>query len=64
LPSRCEDRIYDILSDEPTTHGETAGRIGLNCKTARGVLTRLAPTGRDARCKASGRIHIFWRGRD
>jgi hypothetical protein len=58
LPGRCEDRIYDILSD---THGETAWRLDLNCKSARGVLTRLAPTGRDTRCKASDRIHIFWR---
>jgi hypothetical protein len=53
LPGRCGDRIYDVLSDEPVTHGETA----------RGVLTRLAPTGRDVRCKASGRIHMFWRER-
>jgi hypothetical protein len=58
LPSRCEDRIYEVLSD---THGETAGRLGLNCKTAKDVLVHLASTGRDVRCKASGRIHMFWR---
>jgi predicted ArsR family transcriptional regulator len=63
LLGRCEDRIYEILSDEPVTLGETAWRLGLNCKSARGVFTRLAPRGRDACCKASGRIHVFWRGR-
>jgi ribosomal protein S25 len=64
LPGRCEDRIYDILPSEPVTPGEIAGRIGVNCKTAEDVLVHLAPTGRDARYKASGRIHIFWRERD
>jgi hypothetical protein len=63
LPGRCEDRIYDVLSDEPVMLGETAWRLGLNCKSARGVFTRLAATGRDVRCKASGRIHVLWRGR-
>jgi len=58
LPGRCEDRIYEVLSD---THGETAWRLGLNCKSARGGPTRLATTGRDARCKVSGGIHVFWR---
>jgi predicted ArsR family transcriptional regulator len=53
--------IYGMLSVEPIALGEIAKKIGLNYKTARGVLTRLAPTGRDARCKASGRIHMFWR---
>jgi predicted ArsR family transcriptional regulator len=53
--------IYGMLSVEPIALGEIAKKIGLNCKTARGVLTCLAATGRDVRCKASGRIHVFWR---
>jgi ribosomal protein S25 len=62
LPGRCEDRIYDILSGKLITPGEITGRLGLNYKTARDVLMRLAPTGRDVRCKASGRMHMFWGG--
>ena len=63
MPGRYEGRIYDILSDEPVMLGEIAKRLGVNYKTVRDALMHLAPTGRDVRCKASGRIHVFWRER-
>jgi predicted ArsR family transcriptional regulator len=61
LPSRYEDRIYEMLSDEPVTPGEVAKKLGINFKTAKDALMRLAITSKDVRYKASGRIHIFWR---
>jgi predicted ArsR family transcriptional regulator len=61
LPSRYEDRIYEMLSDEPVTPNEVAKKLGVNFKTAKDVLMHLAVTRKDVHYKASGRIHIFWR---
>ena len=61
MPSRYEDRIYEILSSEPVTPGEVARRLGVNYKAAGDVLMHLALTRKDVRYKASRRINIFWR---
>ena len=63
MPSRYEDKIYEMLSDEPVTPNEVAKKLGVNFKTAKDVLMHLAVTRKDVRYKASGRIHIFWRKR-
>ena len=62
--SRYEGGIYEVLSDEPVTLGEVVKVLGVNYRTARDVLMHLALMRRDVRCKASGRIHVFWRERD
>jgi len=61
MPSRYEEAIYNMLSDEPVTPSEVAKKLGINYKTAKDALTRLALTRKDASYKNSGRIHIFWR---
>jgi len=51
LTSRYEQAVYSMLFDEPATPREVAKKLGVNFKTAK-----------DVHYKASGRIHIFWRG--
>jgi Mn-dependent DtxR family transcriptional regulator len=63
LPSRYEEAIYRMLSGEPVTPNEVAKRLGINFRTAKDALMRLAITRRDVRYKNSGRIHLFWRER-
>jgi len=63
LPGNYEDKIYEMLSKEPLTPSEVAKRLGIDFKTAKDALTRLALTKKDVRYKAAGRIHIFWRER-
>jgi predicted ArsR family transcriptional regulator len=50
-----------MLSDEPVTPNEVAKKLGINYKTAKDALMRLAITKKDVRYRNSGRIHIFWR---
>ena len=61
MPSRFEEAVYGLLSEEPMTPSEVAERLGINYKTVKDVLLRLAATRRDVRYRNSGRIHIFWR---
>jgi Mn-dependent DtxR family transcriptional regulator len=61
LPSKYEQAIYDMLSSEPVTPSEVAKKLGINYKTAKDALMRLAITRKDVRYRNSGRIHIFWR---
>jgi Mn-dependent DtxR family transcriptional regulator len=63
LPSNYEEEIYDMLSKEPLTPSEVAKRLGIDFRTAKDALMRLALTKKDVRYKAVGRIHIFWRER-
>ncbi|MEM2841630.1 MAG: hypothetical protein QXN62_08750 [Candidatus Bathyarchaeia archaeon] len=63
MPSRFEEAVYNLLSEEPMTPGEVAKRLGINYKTAKDALLRLAATRRDVRYRNSGRIHLFWRVR-
>ncbi|MEM2126612.1 MAG: hypothetical protein QXH67_00105 [Candidatus Bathyarchaeia archaeon] len=63
LPSRFEETVYNLLSEEPMTPSEVAKRLGINYKTAKDALLRLAATRRDVRYRNSGRIHLFWRVR-
>jgi Mn-dependent DtxR family transcriptional regulator len=61
LLSKYEQAIYDMLSSEPVTPNEVAKKLGINYKTAKDALMRLAITKKDVHYKNSGRIHIFWR---
>lgn len=61
MPSRYEETIYRMLSNEPVTPNEIAKKLGINFKTAKDALMRLAVTREDVRYKSSGRIHLFWR---
>lgn len=61
LPSRFEEAVYGLLSEEPMTPSEVAERLGINYKTAKDALLHLAATRRDVRYRNSERIHIFWR---
>jgi len=61
MPSRYEEAIYNMLSDEPVTPKEVAEKLRINYKTAKDALMRLAVTRKDVRYKNSGRIHIFWK---
>ena len=63
MPSNYEEEIYDMLSKEPLTPSEVAKRLGIDFRTAKDVLMRLALTKEDVRYKTAGRIHIFWRDR-
>jgi Mn-dependent DtxR family transcriptional regulator len=63
LPSSYEEEIYEMLSKEPLTPSEVAKRLGIDFRTAKDALMRLALTKKDVRYKAAGRIHIFWRER-
>jgi Mn-dependent DtxR family transcriptional regulator len=63
LPSNYEEEIYDMLSKEPLTPSEVAKKLGIDFRTAKDALMRLALTKKDVRHKAVGRIHIFWRER-
>jgi len=44
LPSRCEETIYSMLSDESVTPNEIAKRLGVTHKTAKDALMHLAVT--------------------
>jgi predicted ArsR family transcriptional regulator len=61
LPSKYEETIYGMLSDEPVTPNEIANRLGINFKTAKDALMDLVVTRKDIRYKNSGRIRIFWK---
>jgi predicted ArsR family transcriptional regulator len=63
LPSSYEDEVYEVLSKEPLMLSEVAKRLGIDFRTAKDSLMRLALTKKDVRYKAAGRIRIFWRGR-
>jgi Mn-dependent DtxR family transcriptional regulator len=63
LPSSYEEEIYEMLSEEPLTPSEVAKRLGIDFRTAKDALMRLALTKKDVRYKAAGRIHVFWRER-
>jgi len=61
MPSRFEESIYSLLSDEPVTPNEIAVKLGISHKTAQRVLMHLALTKDDIKYKNSGRIHLFWK---
>ena len=61
MASKYEERIYQMLSDEPVTPNEVAKKVEVTHKTAQRVLMHLALTKDDVRYKNSGRIHLFWR---
>lgn len=63
MPSRYEETIYNMLSDEPATPNEIAKKLGINYKTAKDALMHLTVTRKDVRYKNSGRIHMFWKGK-
>jgi hypothetical protein len=63
LPGNYEEEVYNMLSKEPLIPSEVAKRLGIDFRTAKDVLMRLALTNKDVRYKAAGRIHIFWRER-
>jgi hypothetical protein len=50
-----------MLSKEPLTPSEVAKKLGIDFRTAKDALMRLALTKKDVRYKTAGRIHIFWR---
>jgi len=61
LPSKYEETIYGILSNEPVTPNEIAKKLEISHKTAKDVLMHLTITRDDVKYKNSGRIHLFWR---
>jgi len=63
LPGNYEEEVYEMLSKEPLTPSEVAKRLGIDFRTAKDALMRLALTKKDVRYKASGRVHVFWRER-
>lgn len=63
MPSNYEEEIYDMLSKEPLTPSEVAKKLGIDFRTAKDALMRLALTKEDVHYKAVGRIYIFWRER-
>ena len=63
MPSNYEEEIYEMLSKEPLVPSEVAKRLGIDFRTAKDALMRLALTKKDVHYKTAGRIHIFWRER-
>ena len=63
MTSKYEERVYQMLSDEPVTPNEIALKIDVSHKTAQRILMHLALTREDVKYKNSGRIHLFWKGR-
>lgn len=61
MASKYEDRVYQMLSDEPVTPNEVALKIEVTHKTAQRILMHLALTREDVKYKNSGRIHLFWK---
>jgi len=61
MVSKYEEKVYSMLSEEPVTPSEIAKKLGINYKTAKDVLLRLAAMKKDVRYRNSGRIYIFWR---
>ena len=61
MASKYEERIYQMLSDEPVTPNEIAKKVEVTHKTAQRVLMHLALTKDHVRYKNSGRIHLFWK---
>jgi len=61
MPSRYEEAVYNMLSNEPVTPNEVARKLGVNHKTAKDALMHLAVTRKDVKYKNSGRIHLFWK---
>jgi len=63
MTSKYEERVYQMLSDEPVTPNEIALKIEVSHKTAQRILMHLALTREDVKYKNSGRIHLFWKSR-
>jgi predicted transcriptional regulator len=63
MASKYEERVYEMLSDEPVTPNEIALKIDVTHKTAQRILMHLALTREDVKYKNSGRIHLFWKTR-
>jgi predicted ArsR family transcriptional regulator len=61
MTSDIVEKIYDILSGEPVTSSEIAGKVGVSYKTAQKSLLELAATNKEIACRKSGRIYLFWR---
>ena len=61
MPSKYEEDIYRILSDEPVTANEISIKMGISHKTALKALMHLALTRDDVHYKNSGRLHLFWK---
>ena len=60
MPSRYKDKIYDVPSDAPVTPNEVVKKLGINFKTAKDVLMRLAVTRRT--CTTSRRAGYTYSG--
>lgn len=63
MPSKYENIIHQMLSDEPVTANEVAIKLGIAHKTALKSLMHLALTESEVKYKNSGRIHLFWKKR-
>jgi len=63
MTSKYEERVYEMLSDEPVTPNEIALKIEVSHKTAQRILMHLALTRENVKYKNSGRIHLFWKSR-
>lgn len=61
MPSRYEETIYNMLSDEPVAPSEVAKKLEVNYQTAKNAPMHLAVTRKDVHYKNSGRIYIFWK---
>jgi len=61
MTSKYEERVYQMLSEEPVTPNEIALKIDVAHKTAQRILMHLALTRKDVKYKNSGRIHLFWK---
>ncbi len=54
MPSRYEEAIYNMLSDEPVTPNEVAKKLDVTHKAAKDALMHLAIVRKDMRYKNSG----------
>jgi predicted transcriptional regulator len=61
MTNKNEQKIYEMLSDEPLTPSEIAQKLKIAYKTAQRALMHLALTKEDVGYRNSGRIHIFWK---
>ena len=61
MGSRYEEKLYDMLTNQPVTPSEMAKKLGVTYKTAQRALMHLALTRNDVSYRNSGRIHLFWK---
>ena len=59
MGSRYEEKLYDMLTNEPVTPSEMAKRLGVTYKTAQRALMHLALTIDDLNDAEGITCHIF-----